>query len=64
MPIVAFVTCVMVGWVVKPKTVIEEVKINSERFGREGLYKLMVKFIAPVCLIIIFISAFGVFNHL
>ena len=64
MPIVAFVTCLMVGWVAKPKTVTDEVRRNGEKFNREGLYNVMVKFIAPICLIIIFISAFGVFNHL
>ena len=64
MPIVAFVTCVLVGWVIKPKAISDEVKANGEKFGRELLYKVMVKFIAPICLIIIFISAFGVFNNL
>ena len=64
MPIVALVTCIMVGWIVKPKTVIDEVRANGEKFGREGLYKVMVKFVAPIFLIIIFISAFGVFNNL
>lgn len=64
MPIVALVTCILVGWIIKPKTVIDEVKANGEKFGREGLYKVMVKFIAPICLVLIFISAFGVFNNL
>ena len=64
MPIVALITCILVGWVAKPKSVIDEVTINGEKFGREGLYKIMVKFVAPLCLILIFISAFGVFNKL
>ncbi len=64
MPIIALVSCVLVGWIIKPKTVIDEVKANGEKFSREGLYKVMVKFVAPVCLILIFISAFGVFNKL
>lgn len=64
MPVVAFVTCVLVGWITKPKSVVDEVKANGESFGREWLYKVMVKYIAPVCLIIIFISAFGVFNNI
>ncbi len=62
MPIVAFITCILAGWVSKPESVIEEVRTNGEKFGREGLYKLMIRFVAPVCLIIIFISAFGLFN--
>ena len=64
MPIIALATCILVGWFAKPKSVVDEVKANGEKFGREGLYKVMVKFVAPVCLILIFISAFGVFNNL
>ncbi len=64
MPVVAFATCILIGWVVKPKTVTDEVKKNGEKFGREMLYNVMVKFIAPVCLVLIFLSAFGVFNNL
>ena len=64
MPIVAFVTCILVGWIAKPKVVVDEIKRNGEKFGREGLYNVMVKFVAPVLLVLIFLSAFGVFNNL
>lgn len=56
MPIVAFLTCVLIGWIVKPKTVIDEIKLNGEKFGREKLFVVMIKFIAPVFLILIFAS--------
>lgn len=56
MPIVAFLTCIFVGFVVKPKTVIDEVKINSS-FRREKLFVIMIQYIAPVCLIIILVSS-------
>lgn len=58
MPIVAFATCVLVGWVIKPKSITDEVKVNGEKFSREGIYKLMVKFICPIFLAFIFISSF------
>ncbi len=58
MPIVALVTCILVGWIVKPKTITDEVKINGEKFGREKLYILMIKYIAPIFLILIFASSF------
>ncbi|MDO4618562.1 MAG: sodium-dependent transporter [Clostridia bacterium] len=64
MPIVAFVTCILIGWVAKPKYVVGEVKKNGEKFGREMLYNVMIKFVAPVFLILIFLSAFGVFKKL
>ena len=37
MPTVAILTCILVGWVVKPKTVIDEVTKNGNTFGRKGL---------------------------
>ena len=60
MPIVAILTCILVGWVVKPETVINEVTVNGEKFGRKRLYIVMVKFIAPVLLALLLLSAFGI----
>lgn len=62
MPIVALTTCLMIGWAAKPKTVIDELTQNKYKFRRKWLYIVMVKFIAPVLLLILLIQAFGVFN--
>ncbi len=62
MPIVGFLTCILIGWVAKPKTVIEEVTLNGEKFGRKTLYVIMIKFVAPVLLFIILLTGFGVFQ--
>ena len=35
MPIVALVTCILVGWIVKPKAVIDEVKANIANIEAE-----------------------------
>ncbi len=61
MPIVAVLTCVLIGWVVKPKTVIEEVTKNGEKFGRKNVYIVMIKYIAPVFLVCLLLQAFGVY---
>ena len=61
MPIVALLTCVMVGWACKTTVITDEIKKNGEKFSREGLYNVMIKFVAPVCLFLILISGFGVF---
>ncbi len=53
MPIVAIATCILVGWVVKPKTVIDEVTLGGVKFGREKLYVVMVKYVTPVMLAIL-----------
>ena len=60
MPVVSIATCVLIGWMVKPKTVIDEVKRNGERFGRQNLYVVMVKFVAPVLLLLLLLQALGV----
>lgn len=60
MPIVAILTCILIGWVVKPETVINEVTANGEKFGRKRLYIVMVKFIAPILLALLLLSAFGI----
>ncbi len=60
MPIVALLTCILIGYVVKPKYVEEEVELNS-KFKSKKMYEVMLKYVAPVFMIIIFISA--IFNY-
>ena len=60
MPVVSIATCIFIGWVVKPKTVIGEVTRNGEIFGREKLYVVMVKYITPVLLFLLLLQALGV----
>ena len=60
MPVVSIATCVYIGWVLKPQTVIEEVKRNGEPFGREKLYVVMVKFVTPLMLLLLLLQALGI----
>ena len=60
MPLVAIGTCILVGWLLKPKTIIDEVEKTGDKFGRRGLYVVMVKFIAPVLLVILFLKSVGI----
>ncbi len=66
MPIVAAITCIFVGWVIKPKAVEDELSACGHEFRARGLYSVMVKFIAPVLVIAILVSeilrALGVFK--
>ncbi len=62
MPVVAIGTCLLIGWIAKPKTVIDEVTKNGERFFRKTLYVVMVKFIAPILLFILLLGSLGLFR--
>ena len=48
MPIVAFFTCLIIGFVIKPKTIVDEVKATDGTFKSEKLFTVMIKWIAPV----------------
>ena len=60
MPLVAIGTCILIGWIVKPAMIIEEVEKSGCKFGRKKLYVVMVKYIAPVLLIILLLKSLGV----
>ena len=61
MPLLAIGTCILIGWVLKPKTIIDEATKNGERFGRKWLYTVMIKFIAPIMLIVLLLGSLGVY---
>lgn len=65
MPIVALLTCVFVGWIIKPETLIEEVKVSSA-FKLEKAWVIMIKYVAPVLVTVILIAyvgaQFGIFK--
>ena len=64
MPIVALITCIFIGYVIKPKAVIEEVEYGNTKFSMKKLFVVVIKYIAPVCILIILASsvlgAFGI----
>ncbi len=56
MPIVAFLTCIFVGYVIKPKTLTDEIE-SSGQFKRKKMFVVIIKYIAPVCIILILVSS-------
>ncbi len=67
MPIVALITCILIGWFVGTKTVEDEVTVNGEKFPRLKIFRVMTKYVAPVCLVIILVFytlvQFGVITY-
>lgn len=56
MPIVAFLTCIFVGYIIKTKAVVDEVRLSS-KFRREKLFVVMIKYVAPICIVAILVSS-------
>ena len=60
MPVVSIATCIFIGWVLKPKTIIDEVTFGGHKFGREKLYVVMIKFLTPILLTLLLLQALGI----
>ena len=70
MPIIAFCTCIFVGYILKPKAIIDELELTDEdgkpyhKFRAKKLFSVIIKYVAPVCILLILASsvldAFGI----
>lgn len=60
MPVVAILTCVLIGWIVKPQFITNEIEKNGETFKRKMLFSVMIKWIAPILLFILFLKSVGI----
>lgn len=56
MPVVALLTCIFVGYVIKPQVIEEEVGV-SEPFKSKKMYIVLLKYVAPVFLILILVTS-------
>ncbi|MGP1612301.1 MAG: sodium-dependent transporter [Catonella sp.] len=56
MPIAALSTCILIVYVIGVDKIIEEVE-QSSKFKRKGLYKFFIKYLAPVCILVILASS-------
>lgn len=56
MPLVALCTTILIGWIVGPDVVTDEITKNGEKMGRKKLYRIMIRYVAPVLLVIILVS--------
>lgn len=56
MPITAFLTCIFVGYVIKTKAIEDEVEL-SEKFRAKKMYRIMIRYICPVFLLLILLSS-------
>lgn len=62
MPFIALLSSIFIGWVMKPSWIIEEMERGGKRFGRKHLYVVMVKYLLPVIMLILFLQSTGILN--
>ncbi|MBE7049920.1 MAG: sodium-dependent transporter [Ruminococcaceae bacterium] len=57
MPIVAFFTCIFVGYVIKPQSLVDEIETGNMKFKKRGLFTIVIKYFAPICIVAILASS-------
>ena len=62
MPFISMLSAILIGWVVGPDWIVEEVEYGGRKFGLKGLYRIMIKYVVPVIMFILFLQSAGVLN--
>ena len=56
MPVVALLTCIFVGYIIKPDVLVEEIEVTG-KFSGKKFFAVMVRYVAPICIVLILISS-------
>ena len=56
---ISLLTSILIGWVIGPKWIIDEVEKNGAHFGRAKLYSVMMRYVVPVVMLILFLTSTG-----
>ena len=59
MPFISLLTSILIGWIVGPKWITDEVVKNGESFQRAGLYSFMIRYVVPVIMLVLFLVSTG-----
>ncbi len=57
MPLVALGTCLFIGFVIKPQSIVDEVEVSGDKFGFKKAFTVIIKWIAPIFLVLILLSS-------
>ncbi len=59
MPLISLLTCILVGWIKQPQWIIEEMEASGHKFSRKKIYIIMIKYIAPIMMFMLFLQSTG-----
>ena len=60
MPFIALLSTILIGWVVTPDYVIDELQRGGTPFRRKKLYRIMIRYIAPIMMLLLFLQSTGI----
>lgn len=63
MPLIALLSSIFIGWIMKPEWIIEEVEHGGKKFSRKKLFVVMTKYFLPIIMFILFLISTGIFSY-
>ena len=63
MPFIAFFSTILIGWIVTPDYVIDEMERSGDKFRRKKLYYVMIRFVAPIMMFVLFLQSTGILHQ-
>ena len=55
---------ILIGWIKKPDYVIEEMEQNGHTFRRKRLYRVMIRYVVPAMMLILFLQSTGLLSRI
>jgi NSS family neurotransmitter:Na+ symporter len=62
MPFISMLSAILIGWVIGPSWITEEIEQGGRTFGMKYLYAVMIRYIVPVIMFILFLQSTGILN--
>lgn len=62
MPFIALLSTILIGWIMTPDYVIDEMERGGETFRRKKLYCMMIRYVAPVMMFVLFLQSTGILS--
>ncbi|MDO4408057.1 MAG: sodium-dependent transporter [Eubacteriales bacterium] len=60
MPFISLLSSILIGWVIGPDWIVEEVEYGGKKFGLKKLYAVMIRYIVPVMMFVLFLQSAGI----
>ena len=54
---IALLSTILIGWIMTPDYVIDEIQRNGETFRRKKLYRVMIRYVAPLMMLALFLQS-------
>lgn len=62
MPFIALLSTILIGWIKTPDYIIDEMERNGEKFRRKKMYIIMMRYVAPVMMFVLFLQSTGILS--